>query len=239
MKQHPRYHKNQIWEEARQSLITLFWASVLTVPILFAQIRGYTKLYDIGDGTVSSTYEVAQLLYFIVFSETCTYWLHRLFHHPFLFKSMHKKHHRYIIPTPFSAYAFDPLEAWAISLPVYAYSFLWPMSRHVQVLVFVCTNVWSFLIRIQLLPRLTYTLDDTREQLHTFHHKNVQLNCGQYFSTWDRFAGTYGDPMRYRRGNGGTKLSKKNRYCTCDGGLHCAFVFLGTFQEWEWPFFPS
>lgn len=94
MKEHPRYHKNQIWEEARQSLMTLFWASVLTVPILFAQVRGYAKLYDIGHGTVSSTYEVAQLLYFLVFSETCTYWLHRLFHHPFLFKTMHKKHHR-------------------------------------------------------------------------------------------------------------------------------------------------
>ncbi|GAT30142.1 copper-transporting ATPase [Aspergillus luchuensis] len=70
LKQHPRYHKNQIWEEAQQSLLTLFLSTILTVPILLTQVRGYAKLYDFGDCTVSATYEVAQVAYFIIFSDT-------------------------------------------------------------------------------------------------------------------------------------------------------------------------
>jgi lathosterol oxidase len=55
---------------------------------------------------------------------------------------------RYIIPTPFSAYAFDTLEAYVMSLPIYAYSFLWPMSREAQLIVFVTTNIWTILLRM-------------------------------------------------------------------------------------------
>ncbi|RAK89300.1 hypothetical protein BO79DRAFT_217370 [Aspergillus costaricaensis CBS 115574] len=197
LKRHPRYYRNQIWKKARQSLATIFLSGALTVPVLLAQVRGYAKLYDIGDGTVSTIYELAQIPLFFFFNDTCMYWLHRAFHQPFLFNAMHKKHHLFIIPTPFSAYAFDPLEAWIISLLTYAYSFLWPMSRHVQLFIFVCANVWSFLYH------------DSREQFHTVHHRNTQRNFGQYLSTWDQIAGTYGDHKRYRRGGANARLSSK------------------------------
>lgn len=34
-----------------------------------------------------------------------------------------------------------------MSLPIYAYSFLWPMSDVGQLVVFFITNMWTFLLR--------------------------------------------------------------------------------------------
>ncbi|KAH6971452.1 hypothetical protein BKA56DRAFT_635573 [Ilyonectria sp. MPI-CAGE-AT-0026] len=184
-KQHPKFHKHQIRCEIKDSLTTLFLSNILTVPIFVAQIRGHSKLYEFGKGHTSWWYEVAQFPFFVLFSDTCMYWQHRLFHVPFLFNLTHKKHHRYTIPTPFSAYAFDPFEAWFMSLPIYAYSFIWPMSRLAQLAMFSYTNIWTFL------------LHDDRSQFHTVHHKNVKLNFGQYLPLWDYLAGTYADPDKY------------------------------------------
>jgi hypothetical protein len=59
---------------------------------------------------------------------------------------------RFVIPTPFAAYAFDPIEGWIMSLPIYAYSFIWPMSDVGQLVVFFMTNIWTFLLRTFLSP---------------------------------------------------------------------------------------
>ncbi len=53
----------------------------------------------------------------------------------------------FVIPTPFAAYAFEPIEAWIMSLPIYAYSFILPMSDVAQLVVFFISNVWTFLLR--------------------------------------------------------------------------------------------
>jgi hypothetical protein len=58
----------------------------------------------------------------------------------------------FVLPTPFSAYAFEPIEGWIMSLPVYAYSFIWPMSDVGQLIVFFMTNIWTFLLRKLFVP---------------------------------------------------------------------------------------
>jgi len=91
-----------------------------------------------------------------------------------------------------------------MSLPIYAYSFLWPMSDVGQLLVFFVTNIWTFLLRefdlILLLSLgsgavlIRCFADDNRDQFHTVHHKSIELNFGQYSALWDRLGGTYADP---------------------------------------------
>ncbi|KAK4144899.1 uncharacterized protein C8A04DRAFT_36256 [Dichotomopilus funicola] len=88
----------------------------------------------------------------------------------------------YVIPTPFAAYAFEPIEGWIMSLPVYAYSFLFPMSDVGHLVVFFISNIWTFL------------LHDNSDQFHTVHHKSIQFNFGQFSALWDRVGGTYADP---------------------------------------------
>lgn len=45
------------------------------------------------------------------FQDYVTYWTHRFYHLPFFYKHIHKWHHYYKQPTPFSATATHPIEA--------------------------------------------------------------------------------------------------------------------------------
>ncbi|KAK4149628.1 hypothetical protein C8A00DRAFT_46780 [Chaetomidium leptoderma] len=202
LKKQPKFRPNQIRSEIADSLWALLVLNALTVPIFVAQVRGLAKIYTFG--SYSAWYEVARYPLFVLFSDTCMYWLHRVFHHPVLFRIAHHKHHRFVIPTPFSAYAFDPIEAWIMSLPIYAYSFIWPMSDVGQLLVFFITNIRTFLLREWFVPSNRQSrarshshpcsVDDNRDQFHTVHHKSIQPNFGQFSALWDRLGGTYADP---------------------------------------------
>ncbi|KAK6505884.1 hypothetical protein TWF481_007774 [Arthrobotrys musiformis] len=94
LEKHPKFARNQIRREISDSLHALFYMNIMTTPIFVIQINSgtYCKLYNFG--TARLWYEFAQIPLFILFSDTCVYWLHRLFHkNSFLFKKMHKKHH--------------------------------------------------------------------------------------------------------------------------------------------------
>ncbi|EGX88587.1 ABC transporter, putative [Cordyceps militaris CM01] len=187
-----KFKPGQIRGEISQSLLAILFMSFLTAPIVLAQAHGYSKIYPFGKAPM--WYEGLQMILFVGFNDTCVYWLHRLFHVPVLFRWIHKKHHqyvdtacteihsanvnRYITPTPFSAFAFDPLEAMIMSLPIYSFSFLMPMSNVMQLFVFSAAYIWTFL------------LHDDRTQFHTVHHKNTNYNFGQYTTLWDHWAGT-------------------------------------------------
>ena len=59
------------------------------------------KLYGSPEEGPGCCYKATQFLFFLVFSDTLMYWLHRLFHLPLLFNTMHRGHHRFIYPTRF------------------------------------------------------------------------------------------------------------------------------------------
>jgi len=46
-----------------------------------------------------------------LWNEAHFYARHRLLHTPWLFKHVHREHHRALVPTPFSTYAFHGFEA--------------------------------------------------------------------------------------------------------------------------------
>ncbi|KAH8890444.1 hypothetical protein GQ53DRAFT_650457 [Thozetella sp. PMI_491] len=179
----PKFRRNQIQSEVLNSLSTLLLGSLLTAPIFVAQFHGFANIYKFG--SLGLWYEIAQFPLFVLFNDVCLYVMHRIFHTRFLFRLSHKKHHSYVIPTPFSGYAFDPVEAWIMSLPIYSYSFVFPMSDYAQVVVLVFNMIWTMI------------LHDNRVQFHTVHHKNINYNFGQYFAIWDILGGTYKDPVSF------------------------------------------
>ena len=107
---HPKFLKNQIRLEIRQTLSSLPYMAVLTMPFFLAEIRGYSKLYDAPSDAPFTLYNLIQFPFFIAFTDLFIYWIHRGLHHPAIYKKLHKPHHKWIVPTPFASHAFHPLD---------------------------------------------------------------------------------------------------------------------------------
>ena len=77
--------------------------------ICFAVLKPYN---NINYGPVKNYFFYAlSFVWMFILHDTYFYWLHRLMHQPALFKSVHLIHHKSTNPSPWTAYAFHPLEA--------------------------------------------------------------------------------------------------------------------------------
>lgn len=100
---------------------------------------------------------------FLLFTDYCIYWIHRLEHHPSIYKHIHKPHHKWIsefrsffretwvnllplVPTPWAAYAFHPLDGYIQSVPYHLFVFVCPLQRHLYLGLFVCINIWTVFV---------------------------------------------------------------------------------------------
>ena len=107
---HPKYLKNQIRLEIQQTLKSIPFMAVLTTPFFLAEVQGYSKLYDTSAEAPFALYSVIQFPFFIAFTDFFIYWIHRGLHHPSVYKTLHKPHHKWIMPTPFASHAFHPVD---------------------------------------------------------------------------------------------------------------------------------
>lgn len=116
LEHHPRFLKNQIRQEIISSLIAAPVIDVMTLPWFLGEVRGYSKLYNNVDEK-GWAYFLFSAVWFLLFTDFLIYWIHRLEHHPSIYKYVHKPHHKWIVPTPYAALAFHPVDGYAQSLP--------------------------------------------------------------------------------------------------------------------------
>jgi len=93
---------------------------------------------------------------------------------------------------PLSAMPSIPLDSFAQSLPYHAYMFLVPMPEAAYLALIGFASVWTLLIHDQsawVAPKFI-----NNAGCHTVHHWHYQYNYGNYFTFWDRIAGTYFNP---------------------------------------------
>ena len=86
--------------------------AVFTAPWFLAEVRGCSKLY-LDPNDYGWWYMVVQFPLFLVFTDGLIYLIHRGLHHPLVYKTLHKPHHRWIVPTPFASHAFHPLDGYS------------------------------------------------------------------------------------------------------------------------------
>jgi sterol desaturase/sphingolipid hydroxylase (fatty acid hydroxylase superfamily) len=136
------------------------------------------------------------LLLMILAHDAYFYWSHRLIHDPRLFRSFHRTHHLSRNPSPFSAYSFDPGEAFLMGLFVQLWVILIPTQWSV-VGFFVLHQLVRNTIGhcgYELMPadRHGRPLFDwlTATTHHDLHHAEPGWNYGLYFTWWDRWMGT-------------------------------------------------
>jgi sterol desaturase/sphingolipid hydroxylase (fatty acid hydroxylase superfamily) len=132
----------------------------------------------------------------LVLQDAYFYFTHRLFHHPLLFRWLHQGHHRSRYPTPWTSFAFDPLEAIIQSLFLVGIVFVIPLHFITLIAVLVTMTVWAVVnhLGIDRLP-LSFPHDWLGRWFigpahHSIHHLKYTVHYGLYFTFWDKLLGT-------------------------------------------------
>lgn len=142
------------------------------------------------------SYYVFTWVWMLILHDTYFYWMHRFMHHPKIFKKVHLVHHYSTNPTPWTAYAFHPLEATLEALIMPLLAFTLPVhgaSIGTFFLFQIIYNVYGHL-GFELYPKNFHRTWIGRwiqtSVAHNQHHKKFRGNYGLYFLFWDRMMGT-------------------------------------------------
>ncbi|CCX15412.1 hypothetical protein FPQ18DRAFT_47111 [Pyronema domesticum] len=202
---HPKFLKNQMRQEIQQTLLSLPIMAVFTAPIFYAEVKGYSMLYmDVS--TYGWWYLVLQFPLFLMFTDFCIYWIHRGLHHPLIYKTLHKPHHKWIMPTPYASHAFHPADGYAQGLPYHIFPFILPLHKYAYLVLFTFINIWTVMIHDGEYVANSPVINGAA--CHTMHHLYFNYNYGQFTTLWDRLGGSYRKPnmeLFYRE----TKMNQK------------------------------
>lgn len=192
--------------EIKQTMESMPIMSLLTAPFLVAEVRGYAKLYDSFSDEPFWGYSFIQFPLFIAFTDLCIYWIHRGLHHPLIYKTLHKPHHKWIMPSPFASHAFHPMDGWSQSVPYHLFPFIFPLQKLAYVFLFGFINLWTVLIHDGEYVANSPVINGAA--CHTMHHLYFNYNYGQFTTLWDRMGGSYRKPNEelFRRE---TKMDQK------------------------------
>jgi lathosterol oxidase len=190
---HRQFLQNQELLEIEVSLKSIPIMAIFSCGIFLGEVRGYSKLNEYPIIGLSGLLHVAfMIVFYLVFTDTLIYWIHKALHHPILYGPIHKLHHKWIITTPFASHAFHPVDGFSQSIPYHIFVFLFPLNKWVYVFLFVFVNFWTISIHDGSGYYNGKILNGASH--HTIHHRKFNYNYGQYFTFWDRLCNTHRAP---------------------------------------------
>ncbi|RDL35306.1 putative C-5 sterol desaturase desaturase [Venustampulla echinocandica] len=189
---HPKFLKNQIRMEIRQAASAMPFMAILTTPAFVAEVLGYSKLYDAFSDEPFPYYNWLQFPFFLLFTDCFVYFIHRGLHHPWVYKTLHKPHHKWIMPTPYASIAFHPVDGFLQSVPYHVFPFIFPLQKLAYLALFVFVQIWTVFIHDGEYVANSPILNGAA--CHTMHHLYFNYNYGQYTTLWDRLGGSYRKP---------------------------------------------
>ena len=185
----------QVKREIRDSAVTVVIFGLVGWSTVEASRHGWTQIY--WDASAHSrAWWWASVGLTILLHDTWFYWTHRAMHHPRLFRHFHRTHHLSVNPTPWSSFAFSPLEA-AVQAAIFPIA-VTVMPLHP--LAFALFMLWQTLFNVIghtgyeynpgrfMRSPLRYVLNTPTN--HIMHHETMRGNFGLYFNFWDRFMRT-------------------------------------------------
>lgn len=186
-------------QQAKKELWRSFWSSGIfalgSVVLIYLFRYGFIKVYfDVSEW--GYIYTILSFFGFLFLHDTYYYWLHRWMHRPGVYQHVHIAHHDSIVTSPWTSFAFDPIESilQALFLPV----FLLIVPMHiVVVMALLFTMTISATINhldIEIYPKNfhknfigKWLIGATH---HSLHHTEFITNYGLYFTFWDRWMNT-------------------------------------------------
>ena len=186
---------NRMLSEIRHSAYTAFVFALMGVGLYLLSQEGYTLIYtDIS--TYGWAYLVFSFLLLVVMHDTYFYWMHRLMHHPSLFRIFHRVHHLSHNPTPWASLSFHPLEAIVEVAIIPLAAFFIPLHPLSLFLLASWSLVWNIIghLGYELFPKgfvhhPAFRWFNTSTH-HNMHHQRSGCNYGLYFNFWDTYMGT-------------------------------------------------
>ncbi|HVV54717.1 MAG TPA: sterol desaturase family protein [Mucilaginibacter sp.] len=187
--------RKHIYREIRYSFYTVFIFGIVIVQVMWASKNRWTLVYYPID-KYGWPYYFFSITLMVFVHDTYFYWAHRLLHWKPLFKTVHIVHHRSLNPTPFSAYAFHPVEALVEIgiIPLIVFT----IPYHVSALDIF--SVYTLLMNIfghmgyeffsKGFVRNKFLKWHNTATNHNMHHRFIKCNYGLYFNIWDRLMKT-------------------------------------------------
>jgi sterol desaturase/sphingolipid hydroxylase (fatty acid hydroxylase superfamily) len=189
-----RVDAKQIKFEIINSLFTLMVSTLIVLAIYLMKSLGLTKIYtDINE--YPRFFAIGGFFIFLFLDDTWFYWIHRLLHHPKIFKYVHKVHHKSIDVNPFTSLSFHWVETLLLTSWIVPVSMFFPM----YVPAFGLLQIWGLLDNIK--SHIGYEFFPswwnksigklmTSSTHHNMHHSKFNGNYGVHFRIWDRLLGT-------------------------------------------------
>lgn len=184
-----------IRRDIRLSVLSALVFSLCSALVMSAHDMGVTLVYsawrEYGPWYIGFSYAVV-----LVLQDAYFYGMHRLLHQPGLFKWLHQGHHRSGDPTPWTSFAFDPLEALIHSLFLVAIVFVIPLHFMTLIAVLMTMTVWAVVnhMGLEQLPGCfphhwlgKWLIGPAH---HSIHHRKYAVHYGLYFTAWDQLFGT-------------------------------------------------
>jgi sterol desaturase/sphingolipid hydroxylase (fatty acid hydroxylase superfamily) len=173
---------------------TVIFTAILYIA-LYTPFSHMTRIY-----TQLSDYPLwwifASVILSLIIHDTYFYWMHRILHHPPIFRYVHLVHHQSTNPSPWASYSFDLAEACTEGAVLFVIVTVMPMhllSIALFVLVAFMINVYGHLgyevAPLWLRRTLLFEIVNTSVH-HNLHHSKFKGNYGLYFRVWDRLMGT-------------------------------------------------
>ncbi|MFI5299147.1 MAG: sterol desaturase family protein [Polyangiales bacterium] len=165
-------------------------ASVLSGLFAFGVATGrlHTTIYfDRGPGIPQS---IALTVAYFLATDLGLYSAHRWLHRPRLFRAIHRWHHKYTSPTPFTASAMHPAEFFLYQSVMALPLFVLPIPLVGLVTVLLYQNYVALIDHsgVRLHSWLPW---QPPTQFHDDHHVYFHVNYGQNLGLWDRLFGTW------------------------------------------------
>lgn len=183
--------RREFWNSLRTS--TLF--GLLFAPMISPETREWTRVYtDVAEH--GTAYLIFSFVFLVLLHDTYFYWMHRLIHHPRLFRRIHAVHHESRSPNPMTAYSFSWSEG------ILEFIWVWPLVLVMPIHQYVLAAFGLFSLVLNIVGHLGFEIYPAdaaqrpilkwlnRPTYHDEHHRLSRGNYGLYFVFWDRALGT-------------------------------------------------
>ncbi|KAJ5493354.1 hypothetical protein N7539_002100 [Penicillium diatomitis] len=149
-------------------------SSALHLALIYLSKRsGSGTSYRVTTALPTITEFIRDIAISLVLREALFYYSHRLLHVPFLYRRIHKKHHKFTAPIALAAQFAHPVEqifanALPISLP--------PQLLYSHILTFWAYLAWELFNTATV--HSGYDFFHNKARMHDLHHENFNLNYG-------------------------------------------------------------